>query len=105
MGESPSPKGCSKASTEMLTPACDGLQCLLPFCNAPLIAWTLESLAASNVKNTFIVIREGAQELQEWLEYAQTSSLHRLNAPMLTILPALEFPCKVNRPFQGRQRT
>lgn len=49
-------------------------QCLLPFCKAPLIAWTLESLAASNVKNTFIVIREGAQELQEWLECALVSS-------------------------------
>ena len=48
------------------------LQCLLPLCNAPLIAWTLESLAASNVKNTFIIIREGAQELQEWLEYAMS---------------------------------
>ena len=44
-------------------------QSLLPFCNAPLIAWTLESLSASNVQKAFIVIREGAKELQEWLEW------------------------------------
>lgn len=43
-------------------------QCLLPFLNSPLIAWTLESLSASNVKIAYIVVRDGAKELQEWLE-------------------------------------
>lgn len=54
---------------QQLTDASDRTQCLLPLLNAPLIAWTLESLSASNVKVVHILIREGARELQEWLEW------------------------------------
>lgn len=61
------------------------MQSLLPFCNAPLIAWTLESLSASNVQKAFIVIREGAKELQEWLEWV-------LRAPSSQMVSALRTP-------------
>jgi hypothetical protein len=60
------------------------LQCLLPFLNSPLIAWTLESLSAAKVKIAWIVIRDGAKELQEWLECVVIPiALQRLSGFML----------------------
>ncbi|KAK9898669.1 hypothetical protein P389DRAFT_178044 [Cystobasidium minutum MCA 4210] len=53
--------------------------CLLPFLNSPLIAWTLESLSASNVQVAWIVVRDGAKELQEWLD---SSTFMSPTAPM-----------------------
>lgn len=43
------------------------LQCLLPLLNTPLLAWTLESLAATGVEQVLIFVREGVEEVRAWL--------------------------------------
>ncbi|BGP38404.1 translation initiation factor eIF-2B epsilon subunit, GEF [Rhodotorula kratochvilovae] len=41
--------------------------CLLPLLNIPLLAWTLESLAASGVEQAFLFVKEGAEEIRQYL--------------------------------------
>lgn len=43
------------------------MQCLLPLLNSPLLAWTLESLAADGVEEIFIFVRDGVSEVRDWL--------------------------------------
>lgn len=48
--------------------ACDA-QCLVPLLGAPLLAWTLESLALGGVKHVYLFVRIGVEAVREYLEY------------------------------------
>ncbi|GAA5949819.1 hypothetical protein JCM21900_004211 [Sporobolomyces salmonicolor] len=41
--------------------------CLLPLLNVPLLAWTLESLAAAGVEQVFLFAKDGADDVRQWL--------------------------------------
>ena len=41
--------------------------CLLPLLGCPLLAWTLESLAAGGVEQCFLFAREGVDPIRTWL--------------------------------------
>ncbi|GAA5998409.1 translation initiation factor eIF2B catalytic subunit epsilon [Rhodotorula paludigena] len=41
--------------------------CLVPLLNIPLLAWTLESLSASGVEQAFLFVRDGVEEVRQWL--------------------------------------
>ncbi|GAA6000458.1 hypothetical protein JCM10207_008020 [Rhodosporidiobolus poonsookiae] len=41
--------------------------CLLPLLNVPLLAWTLESLASSGVEQAILFIKDGVDEVRNWL--------------------------------------
>lgn len=43
------------------------MQCLLPLLNIPLLAWTLESLAASGVEQVFLFAKDGADEIRQYI--------------------------------------
>ncbi|GAA6034875.1 hypothetical protein JCM8097_009345 [Rhodosporidiobolus ruineniae] len=41
--------------------------CLLPLLNVPLLGWTLESLAASGVEQAILFVKDGVEEVRQWL--------------------------------------
>lgn len=43
------------------------VQCLLPMLNIPLLSWTLECLVASGVQQAFVFVREGSDQVRDWL--------------------------------------
>jgi len=43
-------------------------RCLLPFLNAPLIDWTLESLSLAGVETVFILARNGLESIRKHVE-------------------------------------
>ncbi|GAA6059328.1 hypothetical protein JCM10212_005908 [Sporobolomyces blumeae] len=45
--------------------------CLLPLLNVPLLAWTLESLAAAGVDQVFLFAKDGADDIRQWLSTTQ----------------------------------
>lgn len=40
---------------------------LLPLCSTPLLAWTLESLSLSKVKQVFVFCGVHADKIKEWV--------------------------------------
>jgi hypothetical protein len=53
-----------------LTDPCSSFpQCLLPLLNVPLLAWTLESLAASGVEQAILFVKDGVEEVRSWLKF------------------------------------
>ncbi|EIM90142.1 nucleotide-diphospho-sugar transferase [Stereum hirsutum FP-91666 SS1] len=48
-------------------------RCLLPICNAPLLDWTLESLALAGVQEVFVICRSFADEVQEAIKKSKWS--------------------------------
>ncbi|KAI5474655.1 hypothetical protein MNV49_002699 [Pseudohyphozyma bogoriensis] len=48
--------------------------CLLPLLNTPLLAWTLECLVSDGVKEAFLFVQNGIEEVREWLKTSSYSS-------------------------------
>lgn len=42
---------------------------LLPFCSTPLLAWTLEALVVSKVKQVFLFCGAHADQIRSYVEY------------------------------------
>lgn len=42
---------------------------LLPFCGTPLLAWTLEALVVSKVKQVFLFCGAHADQIRSYVEY------------------------------------
>ncbi|KAL8287047.1 hypothetical protein RQP46_004053 [Phenoliferia psychrophenolica] len=57
--------------------------CLLPLLNSPLLAWTLECLAADGVEEIFIFVREGVTEVRDWLD---ASTYRSASSPLSIVL-------------------
>lgn len=49
------------------------LKCLLPICNAPLLDWTLESLALAGVQEIFVICRSHADQVKATIAYVFVS--------------------------------
>ena len=45
----------------------DRPRCLLPLLGVPLLAWTLESLSLSNVKDVIVFCGVHAEDIKEWV--------------------------------------
>ncbi|KAF9453228.1 nucleotide-diphospho-sugar transferase [Macrolepiota fuliginosa MF-IS2] len=48
-------------------------RCLLPICNAPLLDWTLESLALAGVQEVFVICRSHADQVKEAIKESKWS--------------------------------
>ncbi|KAI0040490.1 nucleotide-diphospho-sugar transferase [Auriscalpium vulgare] len=51
----------------------DKPRCLLPICNAPLLDWTLESLALAGVQEVFVICRSHADQIKAALQNSKWS--------------------------------
>ncbi|KAI0318651.1 nucleotide-diphospho-sugar transferase [Amylostereum chailletii] len=51
----------------------DKPRCLLPICNAPLLDWTLESLALAGVQEVFVICRSHADQIKAAIENSKWS--------------------------------
>ncbi|KAI0035700.1 nucleotide-diphospho-sugar transferase [Vararia minispora EC-137] len=49
-------------------------RCLLPICNAPLLDWTLESLALAGVQEVFVICRSHAEQVKAALQKSRWSA-------------------------------
>ncbi|TIB31051.1 hypothetical protein E3P84_03074 [Wallemia ichthyophaga] len=58
-------------------------RCLLPLVNVPMLAWTLESLAAAGIGHVFLFTCTHADQIKEWLRNSHFSSAHST----LTVTP------------------
>ncbi|KAM0754479.1 hypothetical protein T439DRAFT_309262 [Meredithblackwellia eburnea MCA 4105] len=63
--------------------------CLVPLLESPLLAWTLECLAAEGVQQAFLFAKDGVEEIREYLK---TSPFSHPHSPLTLTL----------RPFQGQ---
>ncbi|TIC15326.1 nucleotide-diphospho-sugar transferase [Wallemia mellicola] len=48
-------------------------RCLLPLVNVPMLAWTLESLAAAGIRHVFLFTCTHADQIKEWLNQSRKS--------------------------------
>lgn len=59
--------------------------CLLPLLTIPLLAWTLECLVTNGVEEAFLFVREGVEQVREWLKTSTYSS--HLSGISITLRP------------------